>query len=69
MHCHDPDWWLPLSSYRLMVRAFCEARIAEGHTITFRGLRRYYRMGRDGTMFIEGPVLKNPPKLFNIQST
>lgn len=52
MYGRDPDWWLPLTSYRAMVREVCEDMIASEHRLTFRGLRRYYRMGRDGTLFI-----------------
>lgn len=53
----QPDWFLPLSSYRAMARRHCNDLIADGHILTFRGCRRYYRMARDGMIFVRPGTL------------
>ena len=53
----DPDWWLPLSSYRAMCRAYIARIASDGVVVTFRGARRIYRAARDGTMYVEPGTL------------
>jgi hypothetical protein len=43
----DPEWWLPLSTYRNNARATCEAK----PSCSFREARRIYRMARSGVIF------------------
>lgn len=57
MYGRDPDWWLPLSSYRDMTRAHVERLQSEGRDLTFRGLRHIYRAARDGTIYVKPGTL------------
>ena len=49
----DPEWWLPLSSYRAMCRDhIAYLTMAHGVRVTFRGARRIYKRARDGMVYV-----------------